>query len=148
MDTEVQGGVAAAQGIVLPQVGEALDGGKVAGVLFDAARMALVAVIDLGWSKKRMTHEAAGKWAADKGGRRPTRMEGILLADLDERTEKKPSDWFWLEPQYAGLEYCAWVQNFDVGIQNLALKSDDFRARAGRSVVIQSFGPSVIPPNA
>jgi hypothetical protein len=46
-------------------------------------------------------------------------------------------DWYWSSTQHAGLPDYAWVQYFDNGNQYCSRKSDQYRARAVRRLVIQ-----------
>jgi hypothetical protein len=145
-DTAVQGGATAVQGIPMPRLGSPLADGRFAGIVYDAATNQDVALVDLGFSDEDMTHEAAGKWAAEKGAFRPTREEArVLWANLDSRAtgaEVLRPGWFWLDPQYAGFESFAWLQLFDVGYQGYDHKSSVCRARAVRRFPLQPFSNS------
>lgn len=79
--------------------------------------------------------DAANKWAESVGGSLPTRNEqAILYGNLKNEFEER---WHWSCEQHADGSDYVWVQYFDNGFQLYSLKSDEYRARAVRRVLIQ-----------
>jgi hypothetical protein len=73
-------------------------------------------------------------WAASVGGDLPTRNEqSLLFANCKTHFEER---WYWSNTQLAANPDYAWVQNFDDGYQGYGLKSDEYRARAVRRILI------------
>jgi hypothetical protein len=83
---------------------------------------------DINWADSK-------KWAEKAGGELPTRREGaVLFANLPEEFEKR---YYWTSEQRADYSDCAWVQDFYDGSQGYDLKSNKYRARAVRRLIIQ-----------
>lgn len=81
------------------------------------------------------TWNDAMKWAKDQGYDLPNRREGrILFANAKAAFNEV---YYWLSEQPAGSSGCAWVQNFDDGLQDFDHKSDECRARAVRRLFLQ-----------
>ena len=83
----------------------------------------------------------AGAWTAglDIDGHKdftlPNRVDGIVLyRRLRDRFAL--NDWHWLSEQHAQYSDCAWVQYFTSGNQGNFHKSNEYRARAVRRLVI------------
>jgi hypothetical protein len=121
--------------IPLPRIGAAYDGGKHAGVMAAGDEMPDndYLLIDLGFSPAGMSHAKALEWARSQGGDMATRAEGRLL-DANTRGWSPKSGAFWLKPQYAGYDDCAWYQTLANGYQNLSHKDYELLARAVRRV--------------
>src|SRR3990172_1396299 len=76
----------------------------------------------------------AKDFAAKAGGELPTRREqSLLFANLKEQFQPR---WYWSGEQHASYSGYAWVQYFSDGDQDGYLKSNDYRARAVRRLVI------------
>jgi hypothetical protein len=74
-------------------------------------------------------------WAKSVGGELPTRREQALLyANLKEQFK---SEWYWSCEQHAADSDYAWMQGFSTGGQGNDHKSDFYRARAVRRLIIQ-----------
>jgi len=74
-------------------------------------------------------------WAKSIGGELPTRREQALLyANLKEQFKDK---WYWSCEQHAADPDFAWMQFFGYGNQLDFPKSNDYRARAVRRLIIQ-----------
>lgn len=123
----------------LPRIGADLAGGKFAGIVgAEKAGDPDIALVDLGFSEKEMTHAEAEAFAKERDGVRPTRVEArVLWANIDSRASM-PYAWFWCEETVAGDESFAWCQDFSTGYQGSGHKSDRYRARAVRRVLITS----------
>jgi hypothetical protein len=113
----------------LPRIGEIVNGRRFAGIMAGRDGAPDYRLYCLGFAEEATTWEGAQEFASSKGGFRPTREEGrVLWANLDFGA--KESFWFWLDPQYAGVEDYAWYQYFDGGGQDNDHKSSRCRARA------------------
>jgi hypothetical protein len=130
------------QGIPMPRLGARLADGEFAGIVFDPATNQDVALVDLGFSTRKVTHAQAAEYAASKGGSRPTREEArVLWANLDSRS-KENRGYFWLETEAAGYEGYAWYQYFGDGTQYHCHKDGGRLARAVRRLPLQHFDHS------
>ena len=79
---------------------------------------------------KSLAWEDAKKWAAEAGGRLPTRKEqALLFANVPELFKEEA---YWSCEPFAGNESSAWFQNFTDGYQSYGLKASKLRARAVR----------------
>jgi hypothetical protein len=85
--------------------------------------------------------QPAMEWAAalDIDGHKdftlPTRAEqAILFGTVRDQFQ---SDWYWSREQHAADSVYAWLQNFSNGNQSYDHKSDTYRARAVRRLIIQ-----------
>ena len=84
---------------------------------------------------KLLNWEDAKAWAATVGGELPSRCEqSLLIANLKEQFDP---NWYWSAEQYAANSVCAWMQYFSVGYQYGSRKSDTYRARAVRRLIIE-----------
>jgi hypothetical protein len=82
----------------------------------------------------RLTWPKAKAWAAKVGGELPTRSEqAILYGNLKSEFE---GAWYWSGEQYAAYSGYAWVQHFAGGYQFNSRKSNEYRARAVRRLLI------------
>lgn len=114
----------------LPSVGQPLEGGIFAGVITtkEGTHCAVVLLADkpdarLPW-KKAMT------WAAQVGGRLPSRpVAAMLFANLQEQFE---AAWHWTSDELDGSS--AWRCFFSYGTQYDGLKGFEGRARAVRLI--------------
>jgi hypothetical protein len=114
----------------LPAVGQPLEGGIFAGVITtkEGTHCAVVLLADkpgarLPW-KKAMT------WAAQVGGRLPSRpVAAMLFANLQEQFE---AAWHWTSDEFDGS--CAWGCSFSNGSQDGTHKSFEGCARAVRLI--------------
>jgi hypothetical protein len=92
-------------------------------------------------SPKRLNHAAALEFAkackahGHKDWELPDRTDGALLY-ANGRDQAK-SAWYWLKPQYAPLDACAWAQIFGHGYQIFSRKSDELEVVLVRRVPIQ-----------
>jgi hypothetical protein len=78
-----------------------------------------------------------------KDWRLPNRRElCVLMANVPELFERR---WYWSSEPYAGDDAYAWCQYFGYGDQFYGHKPDELRARAVRSIPVQSFDNSAIP---
>jgi hypothetical protein len=76
----------------------------------------------------------AMKWAASVGGDLPTRQEqSLLFANTKDQFE---ACYYWSNTPHADNADCAWVQNFNNGTKFTFHKSNEYRARAVRRVLI------------
>ena len=83
---------------------------------------------------KAMAWDDAKKWAAEAGGRLPTRKEqALLFANVPELFKEEA---YWSSEPYAGNESSAWSQYFDLGSQGSLRKGGKLRARAVRRLPI------------
>jgi hypothetical protein len=65
----------------------------------------------------------------------PTRCEqSLLIANCKEEFEPR---WYWSNEQTAYNPDYAWMQGFDYGLQGYFHKSNEYRARAVRRLIIQ-----------
>ncbi|RKE36682.1 hypothetical protein B0G76_2884 [Paraburkholderia sp. BL23I1N1] len=79
--------------------------------------------------------EAAGKWAAERGGVLPTRREqSLLFANLKGEFQ---SAYYWSGQQHEKESGWAWCQNFYDGYQHGYRKVSALRARAVRRLILQ-----------
>lgn len=92
-------------------------------------------------SDERMTWDDAKQWATEQAVdcktdfRLPTRKEqALMFANVSELFKEA---WYWSCEQHAGGSGYAWVQGFGDGGQFNVRKSDGFRVRAVRRLVIQ-----------
>ena len=84
--------------------------------------------------EKALNWSDAVAWAKSVGGDLPTRSEqALLFANNKEHFE---GAWYWSNTQYAHLTGYAWMQGFTSGSQTSYLKSDEYRARAVRRLLI------------
>jgi len=65
----------------------------------------------------------------------PTRAEQAIL--FGTCRDQFKIDWYWSCEQHAANSGCAWVQFFSDGDQDYGRKSNDYRARAVRRLIIQ-----------
>ena len=65
----------------------------------------------------------------------PNRRETRLLA-INSAESFDKNEWYWTSTQHANLPGYAWVQDFGYGNQDDSHKSDEYRARAVRRVLI------------
>ena len=122
----------AVQGFTPPAIKE---GEHYAGVLLGKDGAHGDHVILLPGEADSVTWEQAKAWAKKIGGELPTRREqSLLYANLQEQF--KPA-WSWSGEQHAAYPACAWLQHFGYGYQDGFLKSDVYRARAVRRLVIR-----------
>jgi len=83
----------------------------------------------------KLNWEAAKAWAASVGGEMPTRREqSLLFANCGQEFEPY---YYWSGEQGAGTPSYAWLQGFDGGYQGYGHKSDEYRARAVRRLIIE-----------
>ncbi len=81
-----------------------------------------------------LTWDKAVAWAESVGGTLPTRQEqAILYGNLKHEFEPR---WHWSSEQHAGNSDYAWLQYFDDGTQYGGPKSNEYRARAVRRLLI------------
>ncbi|CAN7640446.1 DUF1566 domain-containing protein [Paraburkholderia terricola] len=82
-----------------------------------------------------ITWEAAGAWAAERGGLLPSRREqSLLFANLKSEFQ---SAYYWSSEQHESNGGWAWYQYFNYGTQHGYGKSSKLRARAVRRLVLQ-----------
>ena len=93
-------------------------------------------------STTRMNWEIAKKYAADQGGRLPTRRELESLVDItkynpaidkDIFPDTKTDDWYWTGDTVAWRSVYAWTVNFYFGYVDNWGKDYDFYVRPVRS---------------
>jgi len=116
----------------LPPIGAEWNGGLYAGLsIADNVPVALVLLPgdeNLNWSD-------AQAWAEKQGGVLPSRFDHlVLLKNL--KNQFKP-EWYWSDEHFASYDGYAWIQSFLNGFQFYYRKSDNYRARAVRRLVIQ-----------
>jgi hypothetical protein len=79
--------------------------------------------------------ESAIKWAESVGGELPTRQEqALLFANAKEHFDP---NWYWSKEQHEHNGVYAWMQYFDDGSQDYGRKSNEYRARAVRRLIIE-----------
>lgn len=82
-----------------------------------------------------MSWQAAMDWAASIGGHLPARNEqSLLFANCKAHFV---ASWYWSNTQNVAGPYYAWMQGFNDGNQYNARKSNKFRARAVRRILIE-----------
>lgn len=110
------------------------DGEHYAGIIIGKDGASSHHLILLPGEAKDLNWEKAKEWATEQGGQLPTRREQALLyANLPEQF--KP-EWHWSCEQHAASSDSAWMQLFGYGLQGFDLKSNHYRARAVRRLVI------------
>jgi hypothetical protein len=87
-----------------------------------------------GRDNKRMNWSTAMKAAKADGGDLPTRRElRVLWANVKHLFQDA---WYWSNEQNAGYADGAWIQDFTDGYQLSFHKSNEYRARAVRRILI------------
>jgi len=89
---------------------------------------------------ERVTWSQAKEWATKQGGELPSRREQSLLF-ANAKDEFNP-EWYWSAEHPSVSSVYAWFQFFTNGYQTWGHKRSNYRARAVRRSVIQSFDPS------
>ncbi len=118
----------------LLQLPDLADGELFAGMMLDAEGMPSHYLILLPGDVE-MPWQEAMDWAKKIGGDLPTRAEQAqLFANRQSAFEDR---YYWSNTQHVGDAGCAWLQGFASGFQDNVLKSNSFRARAVRRVVIE-----------
>lgn len=117
----------------LPKLGEALAGGKFAGISTDkdGTHFALISLPDTPpTDSKELTFKAALAWAIELGAVLPSRAEAALLfANLKGDFEPFAH---WTREEHASDSSFAWYQYFDYGNQHYITQSYALKARAVR----------------
>lgn len=83
---------------------------------------------------EKATWAKAKEWAEKEGGRLPTRQEQSLLF-ANAKDEFKAA-WYWSGEQHS--DSLAWGQTFNYGFQNYYYKTNEFRARAVRTIQLSA----------
>lgn len=85
--------------------------------------------------KSNINWNKAKEWASSIGGQLPDRREQrVLFANVKEEFAEA---WYWSGTPHAGDTDYAWYQTFLNGYQGFSHKSNYFRARAVRRLIIQ-----------
>jgi len=66
----------------------------------------------------------------------PNRREARLLS-INTPDGFDADGWYWTSTQHAANDSCAWLQNFHNGFQGYNRKSNEYRARAVRRLIIE-----------
>lgn len=92
-------------------------------------------IILLAESREDINWQDAMEWAKSIGGDLPNRCESALL--FATKKDQFANEWYWTNEPHAGNSCYAWLQYFNDGYQGDNHKSNEYRARAVRRVLIQ-----------
>jgi hypothetical protein len=121
-----------AAGVSAMPIGTKWQGGIYAGISIEDNRPVALVLLE---GDESMDWEAAGKWAKERGGVLPSRIDQLVLFK-NLKSEFKDA-WYWSGETFAGHSDYAWFQPFTTGAQSYYGKGNDYRVRAVRRIPIQ-----------
>jgi len=113
--------------------GEHWNGGIFAGVTVHNSRP--MGLVLLPAEEIKANWQRAGEWATEQGGVLPSRIDALVLYE-SLRAHFKTDGYYWTDTVRPGNADCAFIQDFEFGIQSYAHKVSAYRARAVRRVAI------------